>query len=76
LACQETPQACSRFRPAASGSFAISQKGAFSQKASHATEWRLNWWGCDVTGELASKKFMSWGREKQNAVSNQCRFAA
>ena len=44
-------------------------KGAFSRKAPHATEWRLTWWGCDVTGELASKKFMSWGREKQNAVS-------
>ena len=24
---------------------------------------------CDVTGELASKAFMRWGREKQNAVS-------
>jgi DNA-binding transcriptional MocR family regulator len=39
-------------------------KGAFSRKALHATEWRLTWWGCDVTGELPSKKFMSWGREK------------
>ena len=29
------------------------------------------WWrrACDVTGELASKAFMRWGREKQNAVS-------
>jgi DNA-binding transcriptional MocR family regulator len=44
-------------------------KGAFSRKALHATEWRLTWWGCDVTGELPNKKFMSWGREKQNAVS-------
>src|SRR5436190_17953286 len=44
-------------------------KGAFSRKALHATEWRLTWWTCDVTGELPSKKFMSWGREKQNAVS-------
>jgi hypothetical protein len=26
---------------------------------------RLTWWSCDVTGELATKKFMSWGREKQ-----------
>jgi hypothetical protein len=25
--------------------------------------------GLRFTGELASKKFMSWGREKQNAVS-------
>jgi len=44
-------------------------KGAFSRKALHASEWRLTWWSCDVTGELPSKKFMSWGREKQNAVS-------
>jgi hypothetical protein len=44
-------------------------KGAFSRKAPHATEWRLTWWNCDVTGELPSKKFMNWGREKQNAVS-------
>ena len=43
-------------------------KGAFSRKAPHATEWRLTWWSCDVTGELASKKFMSWGREKQNGI--------
>jgi len=39
-------------------------KGAFSRKAPHATEWRLTWWSCDVTGELASKKFMNWRREK------------
>jgi hypothetical protein len=38
-------------------------KGAFSMKAPHATEWRLTWWTCDVTGEFPSKKFMSWGRE-------------
>jgi len=25
--------------------------------------------GTNNTGELASKKFMSWGREKQNAIS-------
>jgi hypothetical protein len=75
-----------------SGSFAELQergfidcmaKGAFSRKALHATEWRLTWWTCDVTGELPSKKFMSWGREKQNtvskypvAVSNQSQRAA
>jgi DNA-binding transcriptional regulator YhcF (GntR family) len=44
-------------------------KGAFSRKTQHASEWRLTFWKCDVTGELASKKFMRWGREKQNAVS-------
>jgi DNA-binding transcriptional regulator YhcF (GntR family) len=44
-------------------------KGAFSRKIQHASEWRLNWWECDVTQELANKAFMRWGREKQNAVS-------
>lgn len=44
-------------------------KGAFSRKSPHASEWRLTFHACDVTGELPSKAFMSWGREKQNAVS-------
>ena len=44
-------------------------KGAFSRKSPHANEWRLTFNTCDVTGELASKAFMRWGREKQNAVS-------
>jgi DNA-binding transcriptional regulator YhcF (GntR family) len=44
-------------------------KGAFSRKSPHASEWRLTFNTCNVTGELPSKKFMSWGREKQNAVS-------
>jgi hypothetical protein len=43
-------------------------KGAFSRKAPHATEWRLTWWSCDVTAELASKKFMSWGRGKKRGI--------
>jgi hypothetical protein len=51
------------------GFIELVMKGAFSRKAPHATEWRLTWLSCDVTGELPSKKFMSWGREKQNAVS-------
>jgi hypothetical protein len=41
-------------------------KGAFSRKSPHASEWRLTFNSCDVTGELASKAFMRWGREKQN----------
>jgi MarR family len=41
-------------------------RGAFSRKSMHATEWRLTWWPCDVTGELPSKRFMNWG--KQNPV--------
>jgi hypothetical protein len=51
------------------GFIELATKGAFSRKSPHASEWRLTWWSCDVTGELPSKKFMSWGREKQNAVS-------
>jgi hypothetical protein len=45
-------------------------KGAFSLKSPHASEWRLTWWKCDVTGEPPSKQFMSWRSEKQNPVSN------
>jgi DNA-binding transcriptional MocR family regulator len=44
-------------------------KGAFSRKSPRASEWRLTFNTCDVTGELPSKAFMRWGREKQNAVS-------
>ena len=65
-------------------------KGAFSRKVQHATEWRLTFWSCDVTGVLPTKAFMRWGRDgpsdasqKQNAVSkypatvpNQSRRAA
>jgi hypothetical protein len=43
-------------------------KGAFSRKVRHASEWRLTWRPCDVTGAPAAKTFMSWGREKQNTV--------
>jgi hypothetical protein len=43
-------------------------QGAFSRKSPHASEWRLTFNTCDVTGELAGKAFMRWGREKQNAV--------
>jgi hypothetical protein len=55
-------------------SLAISKKLAIwiAQMTAEGTnngEWRLTWWSCDVTGELASKAFMRWGREKQNAVS-------
>jgi DNA-binding transcriptional regulator YhcF (GntR family) len=44
--------------------------GAFSYKARHASEWRLTWWPCDVTGALPSKEFMRWQPEMQNPVSN------
>jgi hypothetical protein len=45
------------------------QRGAFSFKAPHASEWRLTWWPCDVTGALAEKPFMRWRPEKQNTGS-------
>jgi hypothetical protein len=38
-------------------------QGAFSRKSPHASEWRLTFNTCDVTGELASKAFMRWGRD-------------
>ena len=44
-------------------------KGSFNRKVQHASEWRLTWWECDMSGELPSKRFMQWGREKQNAGS-------
>jgi hypothetical protein len=44
------------------------RRGSFNRKVRHASEWRLTWWSCDVTGALPSKAFMSWGREKQNTV--------
>jgi hypothetical protein len=44
-------------------------KGGFNRKSLHASEWRLTWRECDVTGEPETKPFMRWGREKQNAVS-------
>jgi len=43
-------------------------RGSFNRKVQHASEWRLTWWPCDVTGALSTKTFMSWGREKQNTV--------
>jgi DNA-binding IclR family transcriptional regulator len=46
------------------------QKGAFSLKSRHASEWRLTWEVCDVTGALPSRAFMNWDKEKQNPVSN------
>jgi hypothetical protein len=44
-------------------------QGAFSLKVRHATEWRLTFWPCDVTGAMASRAFMRWDREKQITVS-------
>ena len=43
--------------------------GGFNRKSRHASEWRLTWWKCDVSGKLATKQFMNWQGQKQNAVS-------
>jgi hypothetical protein len=51
------------------GFIELATKGAFSRKSPHASEWRLTFHTCDKTGQLPSKAFMRWGREKQNAVS-------
>jgi hypothetical protein len=40
-----------------------------ADRLSIACRFPLTFNTCDVTGELASKAFMRWGREKQNAVS-------
>lgn len=49
------------------GFIALTKQGAFSVKVRQATEWRLTEFGCDVTGQLATKDFTRW--EKQNTVS-------
>jgi DNA-binding transcriptional MocR family regulator len=78
LSVRRASERCNIARGTASRAFAELQErgfiecatqGAFSRKAPHASEWRLTFNTCDVTGQLASKAFMSWDREKQTAVS-------
>jgi len=38
-------------------------KGGFSRKARHCTLWRLTEFPCDVTDQLASKKYQHWKPE-------------
>jgi len=75
LSVRRASQRCNIAKDTASRAFAVLEergfvdcvtRGAFSRKSMHATEWRLTWWPCDVTGALSSKRFMNW--EKQNAV--------
>jgi hypothetical protein len=50
--------------------------GGFNVKSGigRATEWRLNDWRCDVTGEPPSKAFMRWqGGQRDSAASRQRR---
>jgi hypothetical protein len=42
------------------GFLVMTKQGAFSVKVRSATEWRLTEFGCDVTGELATKDFARW----------------
>ena len=42
------------------GFVVVMKKGAFNMKQRHATEWRLTEYGCDVTGDLATKEFARW----------------
>src|ERR1044071_5672528 len=44
------------------------EKGAFSLKKRHATEWRLTEFDCDVTKERASKDFMRWALVEKKPV--------
>jgi hypothetical protein len=46
------------------------KKGSFSHKGGPASEWRMTWWGCNVTGALPTKAFTNWGKENQKPVSN------
>lgn len=78
LSVRRASQRCNVARGTAQKAFAelqergfieLMSRGAFSRKSPHASEWRLTFNPCDVTGELPSKAFMRWGREKQNAVS-------
>ena len=50
------------------GFIVATQRGGFSRKVRHSTEWRLTEFGCDVTNTLATKDFMRWAPEKQNTV--------
>ena len=43
------------------------QRGAFSLKKRHATEWRLTEFPSDVDGGLATKDFARWSREKSES---------
>ena len=52
------------------GFIEVTRKGHFDRKLRHASEWRLTEHPCDVTGELATKAFMRWGREEKTGPSH------
>lgn len=47
------------------GFTAKAKASAFNVKNRAVTEWRLTEYRCDVTGELPTKDFMRWGKEKK-----------
>lgn len=54
------------------GFIEIHIRGSFEgRKDRRATEWRLTEHNCDVTGELASKRFMSWRPESNLTVRGE-----
>lgn len=50
------------------GFLVAEKRGAFSLKLKHATEWRLTDHPCDLTGRPATKDYMKWSPEIQNAI--------
>lgn len=42
------------------GFIEVAERGRFDRKSPHATEFRLTLYGCDRTGQLASKAFARW----------------
>ena len=44
------------------------QKGGFTCKVRHSSEWRLTEHACDVTGDLPTKDFTRWSPEMQKPV--------
>ncbi len=50
------------------GLIVVMQKGGFSRKTKHATEYRLTEFGCDKTGSLSSKDFAYWQKNTVHVV--------
>jgi hypothetical protein len=48
------------------GFIVATQRGAFSWKNRHATEWRLTEFSCDLTNALATKDFMRWSPKNKS----------
>jgi hypothetical protein len=79
LSVRRASERCNNARGTAQRAFAELQergfvelltKGAFSRKSPHASEWRLTFVACDVTGELASKAFMRWATKNKTRYQN------